>query len=97
VQDLTLSIYKAKHPLKANVYFKIHGHFNLQVPLQDYSVDEEVPNILPNVQELAEKDRDVFQKGTKAFVSFIQAYSKQECYLIFRSKGEPIVYQYFTV
>ncbi|XP_064653253.1 ATP-dependent RNA helicase DDX55-like isoform X3 [Lineus longissimus] len=59
---------------------------NQKVPLQEYSVEEEVPNVLPNVQEIAVKDRDVFQKGTKAFVSFIQAYSKHECYLIFRSK-----------
>ena len=34
--------------------------------------------------------RDVYEKGMKAFVSFIQFYRKHECSLIFRSAGKKI-------
>ena len=32
--------------------------------------------------------RDVYEKGMKAFVSFVQFYRKHECSLIFRSNGK---------
>ena len=32
--------------------------------------------------------RDVYEKGMKAFVSFVQFYRKHECSLIFRSSGK---------
>lgn len=39
------------------------------------------------VKECQLKDRIVFDKANKAFVSYIQAYSKHECNLILRVKG----------
>lgn len=33
------------------------------------------------------KDRTVFDKAIKAFVSYIRAYSKHECHLLLRIKG----------
>lgn len=37
--------------------------------------------------ELTYFSRDFFEKGVRAFVSFIQSYSKHECNMIFRLKG----------
>lgn len=31
--------------------------------------------------------RAIYEKGVRAFVSYIKAYSKHECYLLFRMKG----------
>ncbi|XP_014714296.1 ATP-dependent RNA helicase DDX55 isoform X2 [Equus asinus] len=38
------------------------------------------------LQSMALADRAVFEKGMKAFVSYVQAYAKHECSLIFRLK-----------
>ncbi|XP_023503060.2 ATP-dependent RNA helicase DDX55 isoform X5 [Equus caballus] len=38
------------------------------------------------LQSMALADRAVFEKGMKAFVSYVQAYAKHECNLIFRLK-----------
>jgi len=39
------------------------------------------------VQRLAKRCREIYEKGLKAFVSAIQAYSKHECKLIFKLKS----------
>ena len=41
---------------------------------------------LPKVQTMAINDRSVFEKGMRAFVSFVQSYAKHECYSLFRVK-----------
>jgi ATP-dependent RNA helicase DDX55/SPB4 len=41
---------------------------------------------LPKLQNLASKDRAIFEKGAKAYVSFVQSYIKHECSMIFRVK-----------
>ena len=41
------------------------------------------------VQKMAKRCREIYEKGLKAFVSAIQAYSKHECKLIFKLKGAP--------
>lgn len=46
-----------------------------------------VLDLLPKLKSMALADRAVFEKGMKAFVSYIQAYAKHECNLIFRIKG----------
>lgn len=51
--------------------------------LQKNTVD-----LLPKLRTMALADRAVFEKGMRAFVSFVQAYAKHECSLIFRLKGE---------
>ncbi|KAK2102860.1 ATP-dependent RNA helicase ddx55 [Saguinus oedipus] len=49
--------------------------------LQKNTVD-----LLPKLKSMALADRAVFEKGMKAFVSYVQAYAKHECNLIFRLK-----------
>lgn len=43
--------------------------------------------VINSVRQLQLKDRLVFDKANRAFVSYIQAYSKHECNLILRVKG----------
>lgn len=43
-------------------------------------------DLLPKLKSMALADRAVFEKGMKAFVSYVQAYAKHECNLIFRLK-----------
>jgi ATP-dependent RNA helicase DDX55/SPB4 len=43
-----------------------------------------IANILPIVRNLVLKDRDLLEKGTKAFTSYIRAYKEHVCAFIFR-------------
>ncbi|KAG8178547.1 hypothetical protein JTE90_015917 [Oedothorax gibbosus] len=45
-----------------------------------------VPDLTPKIKVLSSKNREIFEKGTRAFVSFIQFYQKHECSLLFRIK-----------
>lgn len=47
----------------------------------------EVPDLLPQLRDWQRNDRNVLDKATRAFVSFIQAYSKHECKFVLRLKG----------
>jgi ATP-dependent RNA helicase DDX55/SPB4 len=44
----------------------------------------EIEDILPKIRDLALKDRDILEKGTQAFTSFIRAYKEHHCSFIFR-------------
>ncbi|KAG7353725.1 ATP-dependent RNA helicase [Nitzschia inconspicua] len=67
-----------------------------EVCCRDIGVEEEVrdeeeqvetlkiQNILPGIRGLALKDRDILEKGTKAFTSYIRAYKEHVCGFIFR-------------
>ena len=46
--------------------------------------DEPIEDVLPKVKALAMKDRDVLEKGTKAYTSYIRAYKEHHCGFIFR-------------
>lgn len=59
-----------------------------QCPLQKMVLTEEVVDVLPKVKAMSLADRAMFDRGMRAFVSFVQAYAKHECSLIFRVKGE---------
>lgn len=48
----------------------------------------DVVDVLPKIKALALADRAMFDRGMRAFVSFVQAYAKHECSIIFRIKGE---------
>jgi len=48
------------------------------------SSGEPLPDVLPLVQELVLKDRDMLEKGTKAFTSYVRAYKEHRCAFIFR-------------
>ncbi|CAH7244335.1 ATP-dependent RNA helicase DDX55 [Phodopus roborovskii] len=59
---------------------------NQKCPLQEMSLQRNTADLLPKLRAMAMADRAVFEKGMKAFVSFVQAYAKHECSLIFRLK-----------
>ncbi|KAK2823303.1 hypothetical protein Q7C36_019903 [Tachysurus vachellii] len=59
---------------------------NQKCPLQPFPPVKDVVDVLPKLKALALRDRAVFERGMKAFVSFVQAYAKHECSLIFRLK-----------
>ena len=43
-----------------------------------------LPDILPKVRSLVMQDRDLLEKGTRAFTSYIRAYKEHHCAFIFR-------------
>jgi ATP-dependent RNA helicase DDX55/SPB4 len=43
-----------------------------------------IPDILPKIKSIELNDRDVLEKGTKAFTSYIRAYKEHQCAFIFR-------------
>ena len=45
---------------------------------------ESIDDMLPKLKELVTQDRDVLEKGTKAFISYIRAYKEHHCAFIFR-------------
>lgn len=55
--------------------------------MQEMKPQTDVLDHLPKLKAMALSDRAVFEKGMKAFVSYVQAYAKHECNLIFRVKG----------
>ncbi|XP_061764147.1 ATP-dependent RNA helicase DDX55 [Nerophis ophidion] len=59
---------------------------NQKCPLQKMFPIKDVVDVLPKVKAMALADRAMFDKGMRAFVSFVQAYNKHECSLIFRVK-----------
>lgn len=58
---------------------------NQKVPLNEYKTnyieDKQftVETVTNKIQTLASKERELYEKGKEAFVSYIQAYSKHEC------------------
>uniref|UniRef100_A0A5F9D0D0 ATP-dependent RNA helicase n=1 Tax=Oryctolagus cuniculus TaxID=9986 RepID=A0A5F9D0D0_RABIT len=59
---------------------------NQKCPLQEMKLQRNPADLLPKLRSMALADRAVFEKGMRAFVSYIQAYAKHECNLIFRLK-----------
>lgn len=59
---------------------------NQKCPLQKMAPINDVVDVLPKIKALALADRAMFDRGMRAFVSFVQAYAKHECSIIFRIK-----------
>ncbi|XP_070780429.1 ATP-dependent RNA helicase DDX55 [Enoplosus armatus] len=59
---------------------------NQKCPLQKMPPIADVVDVLPKVKALALADRAMFDRGMRAFVSYVQAYAKHECSIIFRVK-----------
>ncbi|OAY46319.1 DEAD-box ATP-dependent RNA helicase 18 isoform X1 [Manihot esculenta] len=57
-----------------------------RVPLQKKEKSDHAPDVVPQIRSAAKKDRDVMEKGLRAFVSFIRAYKEHHCSYIFRWK-----------
>jgi Superfamily II DNA and RNA helicases len=43
-----------------------------------------ISNVLPKIRQLVLEDRDLLEKGTKAYTSYIRAYKEHQCAFIFR-------------
>ncbi|CAG05302.1 unnamed protein product [Tetraodon nigroviridis] len=57
---------------------------NQKCPLQKMLPIKDVVDVLPRVKAMSLADRAVFDRSMRAFVSYVQAYAKHECSLIFR-------------
>ncbi|CAN1816312.1 DEAD-box ATP-dependent RNA helicase 18, partial [Linum perenne] len=56
------------------------------VPLQERKCADDAVDVVSQIRSAARKDRDVMEKGLRAFVSFIRAYKEHSCNYIFRWK-----------
>ncbi|KAL6126792.1 hypothetical protein ACLB2K_074837 [Fragaria x ananassa] len=57
-----------------------------RVPLQERICPDDVSDVVPQIRSAAKKDRDIMEKGMRAFVSYIRAYKEHHCSYIFRWK-----------
>ncbi|CBI25423.3 unnamed protein product, partial [Vitis vinifera] len=55
-----------------------------RVPLQGMTCSSDASDVVPQIRSAAKKDRDVMEKGLRAFVSFVRAYKEHHCSYIFR-------------
>lgn len=54
--------------------------------LEERKCSDDAPDVVPQIRSAAKKDRDVMEKGVRAFVSYIRAYKEHHCSYIFRWK-----------
>ncbi|KAI3757824.1 hypothetical protein L6452_05367 [Arctium lappa] len=57
-----------------------------RIPLEEKTCSEEALDVVPHIRDAAKKDRDVMEKGLRAFVSYIRAYKEHHCNYILRWK-----------
>ncbi|GAB2299343.1 DEAD-box ATP-dependent RNA helicase 18 [Dionaea muscipula] len=57
-----------------------------RVPVEERNCSDNAFDIVPHIRSAAKNDRDVMEKGLKAFVSYIRAYKEHHCSYIFRWK-----------
>lgn len=57
-----------------------------RIPLEERKSLDKAVDIIPQIRSAAKKDRDVMEKGLRAFVSYIRAYKEHHCSYIFRWK-----------
>lgn len=61
-----------------------------QVPLREaaaFAVAPELADLSSLPRRAAEADREVMEKGTRAFVSYVRGYKEHQCRFIFRLSG----------
>lgn len=57
-----------------------------RVPLEERKCCDKAFDVVPEIRTAAKKDRDVMEKGLRAFVSYVRAYKEHHCSYIFRFK-----------
>ncbi|KAK7379402.1 hypothetical protein VNO80_04861 [Phaseolus coccineus] len=57
-----------------------------RIPLQERICSDGAFDVVPQIRSAAKKDRDIMEKGIKAFVSYIRAYKEHHCSYILRWK-----------
>ncbi|KAG8763325.1 ATP-dependent rRNA helicase spb4 [Ceratobasidium sp. 423] len=77
-------------PLKEHPYIYTNDESTSQVGAER-PLDNEAMVLFQKIQETVQRDRDVYDKSMKAFVSFVQAYSKHEASYIFRIKDLDLI------
>ena len=50
----------------------------LQVPLREQKAWEGLSDPLPKIKHAAEQDRNIMEKGTRAFVSYVRGYREHQ-------------------
>ncbi|KAG0478599.1 hypothetical protein HPP92_013318 [Vanilla planifolia] len=55
-----------------------------RVPIQERKCFPDALDVISSIRSAAKEDRDVMEKGLKAFVSYIRAYKEHHCSYIFR-------------
>ena len=65
--------------------------FLVQVKLTAMELPTELPNYLARIRQLQLNDRALMDRAAKAFVSYIHSYSKHECNVLLRVKGDYFV------
>ncbi|KAJ2157574.1 ATP-dependent rRNA helicase spb4 [Coemansia sp. RSA 552] len=56
-----------------------------------YPLDSRSDELIEMVRDMGASDRDLYERGKVAFVSFVQSYHKHEAIYIFRAKELPII------
>ncbi|KAI7735019.1 hypothetical protein M8C21_028136 [Ambrosia artemisiifolia] len=57
-----------------------------RIPIEERMCSEDALDVVPHLRAAAQKDRDVMEKGLRAFVSYIRAYKEHHCNFILRWK-----------
>ncbi|WCJ39991.1 DEAD-box ATP-dependent RNA helicase 18 [Euphorbia peplus] len=57
-----------------------------RIPLEKRKATDNPPDVVPLICSAAKKDRDVMERGLRAFVSLFRAYKEHHCSYIFRWK-----------
>ena len=69
-----------------------HTHMHIEflkaekVPATEFAMIEDAPDVTPLIREMALADRDVMEKGTVAFVSYVRGYKEHDLKYIFQAK-----------
>ncbi|QRW22201.1 DEAD/DEAH box helicase [Rhizoctonia solani] len=77
-------------PLKEHLYIHASDESTSQVGAER-PLDSDAPILFQSIRNIVRKDRDIYDKSMKAFVSFVRAYSKHEASYIFRIKDLDLV------
>ncbi|KAM0918850.1 hypothetical protein ACQ4PT_008588 [Festuca glaucescens] len=63
-------------------FLKLRG-----VPLMERECSSDIVDIVPQIRAAASEDRNIMEKGLRAFVSFVRSYKEHHCSYIFSWKG----------
>jgi len=74
-----------------NIPIKEKGYLPEPLALPEGEEDPDVRPLLEEMRSFVLEDRDLHDKATKAFVSFVRAYSKHEASYVFQIKNLDLV------
>ncbi|CAE6334681.1 unnamed protein product [Rhizoctonia solani] len=77
-------------PLREHPYILASNESTSQIGAER-PLDDDAGVLFQTIRDIVRKDRDIYDKSMKAFVSFVRAYSKHEASYIFRIKDLDLV------